>query len=196
MVALCLAAAAWVVVGELRPAPPATTPVLVTSRTLPAGSVITADDVRVQQLTSAPEGTVSAAAAVGSTVTIGIPAGLPVVSTMLLGPGLAQAAPPGWVVTPVQLADPVLAELLRVGDRVDLYLAAGDTGGRIEAAQLITQDALVLARDGPAAAPSSWLSGSSAAQESVVVLALRPEDAAALAGASGFGPFRAVLAGA
>lgn len=197
MVALCLACATWVVVGELRPAPPPTTPVLVAARTLPAGSVLTDTDVRVEPLASAPLGVVSAEVAVGATLTIGLPEGVPVVGTMLLGPGLSEAAPPGWVVVPVPLADPVLAELLRVGDRVDLYLAAGDTGGRLDEAELVSAGALVLARDGPTAtAQTSWLAGSSSAERAVVVVAIRPQDAAALAGASGFGPFRAVLSAA
>lgn len=194
LVALCLACATWVVVGELRPAPPPTTPVLITARELPAGSVLTADDVRWQELPSAPTGAVTTDLAVGATLTIGVPEGLPLVGTMLLGPGLADAAPPHWVVAPVPLADPVLADLLQVGDRVDLYLAAGDTGGRLEEAQLISAHALVLARDGPSdTRQPSWMQGSSSSEQAVVVLAIRPEDAAALAGASSFGPFRAVL---
>lgn len=194
VVATCLACATWVVVGELRPAPAPTTPVLVAARDLPAGAVLGRADLRVEPLSGAPTGAVAVDAAVGATLTIGVPEGLPVVATMLLGPGLTQAAPPGWVVVPAPLADPVLAELLRVGDRVDLYLAAGDTGGRVEDAQLVSAGALVLARGAPGGEPgTSWLGAPSGSDQSVVVVAIRPQDAAGMAGASGFGPFRAVL---
>ena len=90
----------------------------------------------------------------------------------------------------------VLADLLRVGDRLDLYLAAADTGGRTEEARLVTAGALVLARHEAEAGTSSWLGGGAAATVETVVVAVRPGDAGALTGASGFGPFRAVLSGA
>jgi pilus assembly protein CpaB len=193
VVALCLALATWIVVGELRPSPTPTVPVLVTARAVPAGTVLTGTDVRLEPAGRAPEGAVDADVAVGSRLTVGLPAGVPVVETMLLGPGLADAAPSGWVVVPVPLADPVLADLVRVGDRIDLYLAAADTGGRLTEAELVTTGALVLARAGPDQAGSSWLAGSTSSGAGAVVVAIRPEDASALAGASGFGPFRAVL---
>jgi len=196
VVACCLAAAAWVTIGVLRPPPPPTVPVLVAARDVPAGTVLTAADVRIDAAGSAPGGTVGLDAAVGATLTVGLPAGVPVVDTMLLGPGLSGAAPAGWVVVPVPLADPMLAELVRVGDRIDLYLAAADTGGRLTEAELVTTGALVLARAGPAEQETGWLGAATASSASVVVAAIRPEDAAALAGASGFGPFRAVLSAA
>jgi Flp pilus assembly protein CpaB len=193
VVACCVAAAAWVSIGALRPLPPPTVPVLVTARDMPAGTVLTAADVQLEAAERAPAGTMDLDTAVGATLTVGLPAGVPVVDTMLLGPGLPDAAPAGWVVVPVPLADPMLAELVRVGDRIDLYLAAADTGGRLTEAQLVTTGALVLARAGPADQEAGWLGTSAASSASVVVAAIRPEDAAALAGASGFGPFRAVL---
>lgn len=196
VVALCLALATWVVVGELRPPPAPTVPVLVTARDVPAGTVLTAADLRLEPATHAPDGIVGSDIAVGSRLTVGLPAGVPVVDTMLLGPGLADAAPPGWVVVPVPLADPVLADLVRVGDRIDLYLAAADTGGRLTEAELVTTGALVLARASPDDPGASWLAGSDSSDAGVVVVAIRPDDASALAGASGFGPFRAVLTGA
>lgn len=194
VVACCLAVAALAVVAELRPPPEPTVPVLVTARDLPAGTLLTAADVRQESTSRAPAGSVSTEAAVGSTLTVGLPEGMPVVETMLLGPGLADAAPPGWVVMPVPLADALLADLVRVGDRIDLYLAAADTGGRLTEAELVTSGALVLARASPAQPEGGWLGApASAGGTSVLVVAIRPEDAADLAGASGFGPFRAVL---
>ena len=193
VVACCVACAAWLTVGELRPPPAPTVPVLVTAREVPAGAVLTDADVRLDAAPSAPAGAIGLDLAVGATLAVGLPEGIPVVETMLLGPGLADAAPEGWVVVPVPLADPVLAELVRVGDRIDLYLAAADTGGRLTEAELVTTEALVLARASPEGSDSSWLGGPGSGSTSVVVVAVRPGDAGALAGASGFGPFRAVL---
>jgi pilus assembly protein CpaB len=193
VVALCLGCAAWIVVAELRPPTPPSVPVLVASRQLPAGTVLTPEDVRLVAAESSPEGSLEVTDVVGATLTVGLPAGVPVVDTMLLGPGLADAAPPGWVVVPVSLADAMLADLLRVGDRVDLYLAAADTGGRVDDATLVTSGALVLARAEEGGTQSTWLGTSAAPSDAVVVIAVRAEDAAALTGASGFGPFRAVL---
>lgn len=196
VVACCLACAAWVALGELRPPPAPTTAVLVTARDVPAGAVLTSADVRLDAMPAAPGGAVAAEIAVGATLTVGLPEGIPVVDTMLLGPGLADAAPEGWVVVPVPLADPMLAELVRVGDRIDLYLAAADTGGRLTEAELVSTDALVLARASPGEGEGAWWGGAASDATPVVVVAVRPSDAAALAGASGFGPFRAVLSAA
>lgn len=193
VVAACLAAATWIVVSQVRPPPPPTVPVLVTAHELPAGSVLTADDIEVVAAASAPEGMVSADSAIGSTLAVGLPAGVPVVTTMLVGPGLADAAPPGWGTVPVPLADPLLAELVRVGDRIDLYLAAADTGGRLSEAELISTQAIVLSRPVEAESSASWLGTSPSSRATTIVVAVHGEDAAALTGASGFGPFRAVL---
>ncbi|WP_420111329.1 SAF domain-containing protein [Pseudactinotalea sp.] len=193
VVACCLACATWVAIGELRPPPEPTSPVLVTARDVPAGTVLTAADVRLDAAPRAPGGAVPLEAAVGATVTIGLPEGVAVVETMLLGPGLAESAPEGWVVVPAPLADPVLADLIRVGDRIDLYLTAADTGGRLSEAELVATGALVLARASPDAGETSWLGGPASSSTGVVVVAVRPSDAPGMAGASGFGPFRAVL---
>src|SRR5688572_5408191 len=86
VVACCLAVAAWVVVGELRPPATPTVPVLVTAREIPAGTTLTAADVRVAQLASAPAGAATTDTAVGATLVVGLPEGIAVVETMLLGP--------------------------------------------------------------------------------------------------------------
>ncbi len=196
IVAVCVALAAWIAIDELRPAPPATTPVLVAAHELDAGTALRAVDLRVVEMADPPSNLVTLDDAVGATLTIGAPAGLPVVDSMLLGPGLASAAPPGWVVVPATLADPVLAQLLRVGDRVDLYLAAADTGGRLSEAELVAAGALVLARPTATAADTSWIGSPSGQGSAVVVVAIPPDSAASVAGAAGFGPFRAVLSSA
>lgn len=191
IVAACVACAAWIAIGELRPPSAPGVDVLVAARDLPAGTTVTAADLRTVRVHEAPASAVGPDD-LGAPLVIGVPEGLPVVRSMLLGPGLAEAAPPGWVVTPVALADPLLAEMLRVGDRVDLYLAAADTGGLLEQAQLVAAGAVVLARE-TAPAGGSLLGAPTAGTNPVVVVAVPAQDAPDIAGASAFAPFRAVL---
>lgn len=191
IVAACVACAAWIAIGELRPPPPPGVEVLVAAHDLPAGATLTAADLRTVRVHEAPASAVGPAD-LGASLIIGVPEGLPVVRSMLLGPGLAESAPPGWVVTPVALADPLLAEMLRVGDRVDLYLSSADTGGLLEQAELVTAGAVVLARE-PADTGGSLLGAQASSTHPVVVVAVPADDAAGLTGASAFAPFRAVL---
>src|SRR5690606_41442168 len=73
VVAVCLAVAVCVVLGQLRPVPPPTVPVVVAARDLPAGTTVAETDVRVERLPAAPRTGVTAADVIGSRITIGVP---------------------------------------------------------------------------------------------------------------------------
>lgn len=196
LAALCLGWAAWIVVTELRPAPPATTTVVVAASDLPAGTMLTEENLALREFTEAPSAVISYQDVVGSVLAVGVPEGLPVVASLLVGPGLVAAAPPGTVVTPVRLADPALAQMIRVGDVIDLYLAPIDTGGRVLEAQLVTSGALVMSRVETPSQDSFMFGGAAESpreESGVVVLAINAEDATLLSGASSLAPFRAVL---
>ncbi|MBZ2199085.1 SAF domain-containing protein [Occultella gossypii] len=190
----CLAWAAVLVLAELRPPAPPTTEVLVVTGTLPAGSVLTAADVEVRRVRDPPPETVPLAEAVGAPLAIGVTPGMPVVPTLLVGPGLAASAPADTVVVPIRLADPALAQLVRVGDLLDLYLAPVDSGGQVLESELITSEALILSRV-DAAEPDASIFGatSPAGVTGVVIAAVAARDAARVSGASAVAPFRAVL---
>src|SRR5690606_41349046 len=111
VVAVCLAVAVWVVLGQLRPVPPPTVPVVVAARDLPAGTTVAETDVRAERLPAAARTGVTVADGIGSRLRVGVPACLPMVPTRLLCAGPPGAAPPGWGVAAVVLADPVLAAL-------------------------------------------------------------------------------------
>lgn len=105
--------------------PPALVPVPVATRDLPAGTVLTGDDV--EPVGFAP-GTVPAgaesdgSALAGRTLAAPLRAGEPVTDVRLVGPALTEGYP-GMSAVPVRLPDPGMAELLRVGDRIDLIAA-------------------------------------------------------------------------
>ncbi|TDE94098.1 hypothetical protein EXU48_11670 [Occultella glacieicola] len=195
LAAACLGWALVLVLADLRPPAAATTPVLVVTGTLPAGSVLTETDVEVRQVRDPPPSTVSFEEAVGSPLAIGVGPGTPVVPTLLVGPGLTGSAPAGTVVLPIRLADPALAQLVRVGDRLDLYLAPVDSGGQVLESELITAGALILSRvDEPAADPSLFgATDPAGGPTGVVIAAVAASDAARVSGASAVAPFRAVL---
>ncbi len=177
----CLAVAAAVTVGELRPAPPAGVDVLVAAHDLPAGTVLDAADLAVVQVPerlAVPAALASDeanATLVGGTTAVAVPAGLPLVPSLVTGGALA--GPPGTVVAAVRLADQALAGLLTAGQHVDLLAAPGDG----EPGVTLAHRALVL----PTTAPdtSTGLLGDAPAAAPLLV-AVTPDEAAALAGAA------------
>lgn len=195
LAAACLGLAIAVVVLQLRPPAPATTPVLVAAHDLSAGTVLSEGDLQVRHDHHPPPHQPQAGELLGMQMAVGLPAGMPLATTMTVGPGLAEGAPPDTVVVPVRLADAAVLQLARPGDLVDLYLAPADTGGQREEADLISRGAVVLSLpedgegDGGLLGPQSALGAST----EVVILAVKERDATLLTGASGFAPLRAVL---
>ena len=100
--------------------------------------------------------------------------GQPITDAALLGASLVRDRP-DLVALPVRLPDTAMAELLRVGDEIDL-VAADPQGG---AAATVARDALVLALPPPPAdAAADGLPGR------LVVLGVRPADVAAVSAAT------------
>lgn len=193
LAALCLAWVVVLLVPALRP-PPATQTVLVADRDLPAGAELGTGDLTEVELADPPAGAPSRADLLGQRLAVGVPAGLPLVETLLVGPGLASGAPPGTVVTPVRLADPALLQLLQVGDHLDLYLApaVSELGGA-DQAELVTSGALVLSILDSGEAATGLLDTGSDQESGVIIVSVTAEDANLLTGASGLASFRAVV---
>ncbi|QBJ98800.1 Flp pilus assembly protein CpaB [Rhodococcus sp. ABRD24] len=159
-------------------------PVVVASRDLSPGRVLTADDLRTADHDAAavPDGTVGAIdAALGHTLSSPVRAGEILTDVRLLGPRLAQAAvgSADARVVPVRLSDAGLAGLIREGDRVDV-LTTGSSSSTTDSAppaatMLASGAAVVLVApepDGPGRA------------DRVVMLALPTPEAGAVAAAS------------
>jgi pilus assembly protein CpaB len=139
--------------------------VLVATRGLPVGTIITADSIRYQPwpeelieaayfIQDAPEAT-SSEALVGTVVRNAITAGQPITQGSLVKPGdrgfLAAALSPGMraITVPVSALTGV-AGFVFPGDRVDLMLTqsvAGDTGPALKVSETIMRNLRVLATD-------------------------------------------------
>lgn len=128
------------------PSAPRTVAVTVAARDLPAGATLDSDDLTSVGLPpdAVPDGVVNRPD--GRALAAPLRRGEPVTDARLVGPGLADAHP-GRVAVPVRLPDPGLVELLRPGNRIDLFAVdpAGATGTDPEGAERVASGVLVLA---------------------------------------------------
>lgn len=153
-------------------------PVVVTAADLAPGTSLTAADVTVTRVDSSllADGTLrSVDDAVGRTVAGPVRSGEALTDVRLLGPRLASATLPSGDarIVPIRLADPELAQLLRAGDVVDVVRAAPDD---TSPSGVIAESATVVM----VSAPSSGVSR----RDQLVLVALRADDASAVAAAS------------
>jgi Flp pilus assembly protein CpaB len=144
-------------------------PVVVAVRDLPAGAVLTADDLELAhwppELVPAGGGE-SPDELTGRTLAGALRDGEPVTDVRLVGPGFTALLEPDEQAIPVRLADLAVAASLRPGDRVDVLATAEGS----DVADVVASATLVLF------APSEGDDGA-------VWLAVPPETAARLAGA-------------
>ncbi len=188
--AVFLGLAAGATVHGLRPPDPPTTAVVVAARTVPAGTTLSAQDVRVARLpvAVAPEGSLTdAGAVVGASAAVPLAEGVPVLPGLLADDTVR--GPPGTVVAAVRFADPAVATLLSPGVRVDVLAATpeGGPGGVVATRALV----LPVARK-PTSAGALGLGGGG--DDSVpVLLAVAPQEAAGLAGAAASAVLSAVV---
>ncbi|MGW6007049.1 RcpC/CpaB family pilus assembly protein [Oerskovia enterophila] len=185
------------VVGRVSPPPPETSPVVVAARDVGAGVVLTARDLRVEDVASslAPQVSLTRVSdAVGRTTSVALPRGQTIAPSLVTAGELAAAAPAGTVVAPVRLADPAVATMLGPGDRVDLLVAASGGDGSSDGAPgtYVARRALVLA-GAPAQESAGGLLGTDTAEGGVTLVAVLPEEAASLAGLGQWGGLSAVL---
>jgi pilus assembly protein CpaB len=181
LLAAAAAATAIVFVLEaLQPSAPAMKPVLVASRDLAGGAALQRDDVqRIRRpADTLPSGAVSSLDALaGRPLAAPMREGEVLTDVRMLGPPLI-AANRGKVATPVRLADPGIATLLRVGDRVNvLGVPQAADGTTLGVAEVVASDIAVLAMPAPTDADT-------ATAGALVVFAATPSDAQALAGAA------------
>ncbi|MFZ2526610.1 MAG: SAF domain-containing protein, partial [Rhodococcus sp. (in: high G+C Gram-positive bacteria)] len=170
------------VVAALRDGPSTgQSPAVVAVRDLSPGHTLTLDDVELvdRDSSSVPSGALTTAAdAVGHTLSGPVPAGEALVSVRMLGPRLAGAATgnPDARVVPIRLADAGVGDLLREGDLVDVLTVAPSPDDRSPNAQVLATGATVVL--------AHTADGARDQRERVVLLALAPEQAVAVAAAS------------
>ncbi|NVM97240.1 RcpC/CpaB family pilus assembly protein [Arthrobacter sp. SDTb3-6] len=218
--ALLLCAAAAIAVQQLTPAPPATAPVLVAARDLPAGHVLALADLTAAAVSPAmvPAGSLappgsevlagqgvkgppgSAAVAsrsghaptwVGMRLSGPVRRGEVVTDAALLGDGLLVGAAPGSQAVPLRLTDPTTVQLLRQGQQVDVVLSAGTGLDGPMKNELLARSVAVLWTPALSAPGGGLLPVQDT--EGLVVVAATHDQALQLAGASARGKIFLVL---
>lgn len=168
------AAATALALTALRPEPAPTTSVIVAATDLSAGASLAAADLTARALPAdaAPDGAVTDETdLVGQVLAAPVRRGEPLTDVRLVGASLA-AYGEGRVGTPVRIADPGVAALLRPGVLVDVL--AVRTAGGLDATGPAR---VVAARVRVVSKPAT---GSGATSGTLVVVAATPEQAAAL----------------
>jgi Flp pilus assembly protein CpaB len=166
--------------------------IVVAARDLPTGHRLAPDDLALARVpvTITPAGTTADPAELaGSVLAAPVLGGEPVSSARLAGSLAHLAAPPGSVPLPVRFSDPAAVGLLSAGQVVDILAAratgADDPAGGSYAApaQVIATGARVLAVTG-ADSDDQGLTGTEGTSGApLVVVALTPTQARAVAGA-------------
>jgi Flp pilus assembly protein CpaB len=187
--------AAGAIVTALRPSPdlpaaprPVAVGVAVAARDLPAGTVLSREQLTVARL---PPSVVPSGAAPGPIPLVGrvlagsVRAGEPLTDVRLVGAGLTRLLPGGQVAAPVRLADLAVAALVHTGDRVDVLATPHDAAR----ADVIAANALVLAADGRPRDPSADPGGG------LLLLAVDGATAGRLAAAAASSTVTVTLAG-
>lgn len=199
--AVLLAVAAALAVQALRPAPTATTPVLVAAAALPAGHRLSAGDLTTAPMPPdvVPEaalGPGDLAVVTGEVLASPVGAGELVTASRTVGAGLLASAPPGTLAVPVALGTPMPDGAVRAGDRVavlaggaaDPY-AQGDelggaaAGGATGGGQVLVAAATVLVAPQRSAQDDGLLPATGTGA-GVALLALTTREAEAVAGAA------------
>ena len=139
--ALLAATAVVLVVLQLRPPPEPLTPVVVASRDVPAGAVLTATDLRLERVAQGaaqPGALVAAADAVGRRVGAGLARGEHLTASRLVPRGAFDGLPAGRVALHVVSADPAAVDLLAPGLSARVYPVAGGPALALAATVLAT----------------------------------------------------------
>ncbi|WP_244931481.1 SAF domain-containing protein [Nocardioides sp. W7] len=157
--------------------PPATVPVTVAARDVPAGRVLAPGDLATAAFAPGTAPDDLATEAVGRVLASPLRRGEPVTDVRLVGPALTEGHP-GRVALPVRLPDAGMAGLLRVGDVVDL-VAADPQGGK---PTLVAAEVPVLAL--PAGPAEHGGTGGTALGGRLVVVGARPDDVPVIADAA------------
>lgn len=172
--------------------PADTTAIAVAARDLPAGSRLTAGDVRLLDVprTVAPDGaSTTSGGIVGRVLADPVRAREPLTDVRLGASRQPQGLGPGQVAAPIRLIDPDIGPLLHPGATVDV-LAAPDTpdgsAGPQVAARLVARGVRILA------VPKTASTGGSA-QGTLAVVAVSRSDAQAVAGAEANGRLSVVF---
>ncbi len=195
---LLMCAAAGLTVQQLVPADGETTRAVITAADLPAGLVLNASHLTVDEV---PVGSTAASLfadpeeLIGEQLATPLAKGSMVESTSLVGPGLLTGTAPGTVAVPIRPSDPSVLELLAPGHLVDVVHSTGN-GYEVDSTNtVIARHVAVLWVAGDQSSAGAWPQAGGSAG-GLVVVAATPEQSTALAGASSTGKVHLVLTSA
>lgn len=176
LAATLAAAATALAIGAVRPDPPTTAHVVTAVRDLAAGSDLHNGDVRVRSVpaSAVPDGALAEARdAVGQVLAAPVRRGETLTDVRLVGESSVRGYGPDKVGTPVRIADPGVASLLRPGSVVDVL--AVPTAAGLDATGPAK---VVAAKVRVVSLPETTDAGTTPG--TLVVVAATPEQAAAL----------------
>ena len=181
---------------SIRPALPATAPVLVTTTSLAAGAMVSPSDYVVEQWPLAIAEKLPSTSPdqiIGRPTTGPIAVGEPLTASRVVGPSLLAELTPGpngrrHVAAPVRLADPGQADLIQAGDVIDIIAArAAESGGQRAMVIAVGAPVLSVPRPESTSASSGILSGGgslSTGRSGLVIVAVDQTTATDLAAAA------------
>lgn len=185
---LAVAAAAGVTVQALLPAESAKTSTAAAAHELPAGHLLTPQDLRLVRLPpeAVPPGALTdPGLAAGEVLAVPVPEGTVISRTVLVGDGLLTGAPAGSAAIPLRPADPAAAALLSPGVLVDVVVAPPEGFDGAGEPAVLAAGVPVLWVSGGGSSGSPWPGAAAGeAQEQLVVVAAPGADAPWLAVAS------------
>jgi Flp pilus assembly protein CpaB len=175
LAALFAGLAVLLALGALRAEPPSR-PVVVASRDLPSGTVLTTGDVRLTRLPLwvVPDHSIRATDdAVGRTIAGPMRRGEALTDRRIVRADRMDGYPDGSVLATVRLADASALASLRVGDRVDI-VAVVPEGGE---AEVVARDALIVTLPRTADSTGGVSLGVATSEQNALRLAQRSLDA-------------------
>jgi len=152
--------------------------VLVATRQLAAGSVLTQQDFVVSQLDDASfwdTATSDPADLIGHTLARNLALNQPISSTDVIGPGLLDGLPKNYVAVSLPLSAGTNTSLLALGSPIDIYSATNDG---LNIGTLVASRAIILAK--PLNSKDSLFTGNS--QGAAIIIGVESFAAASIAG--------------
>lgn len=126
----------------------APSPVVVTARNLPAGSILRAGDLQLTRWSPEqipPRAMRSLDQAIGATIAAGMDRGEPITTARIRGPGITTGLATGLVAVTVTISGPSTLALIRAGDRVDLLATTPADTDAVASARVVASAVRVLA---------------------------------------------------
>lgn len=184
--------------AALAPKREETLPVLVAGRDLPAGTLLSAEDLRVVRASVAllpAAGFGTTVPVEGSRLAIPLLAGTPLLETMIIGPGLLAGTPSGTVAVPLRLNDASTSTLLQSGQHVNVVLTEGNGFESKVVSRVLARSATILWTAVPTdpGQGAAWGSSGTSEEAGLIVVAAPPEVAESLATGAQRGKLSVVL---